>query len=154
MPKDLPFPVKVARQIADLYGKDIVIIFGANHATGMTHTATYGRSPQDKITAAELGPIVAKACGTDVSQSTSFEDFRTNANLTADLEKARARIDDLILALQGVTGATSPEETDNLILGLQMMPDSPDKEAAMRAVTTLKRIHDEIVAESAEKAPA
>lgn len=75
----LPVPVDAARQIAHQFEKDVVVVVSVDNAFGQIHVTTYGKQPSDKITAAELGPVLATAAGGFTPASTMFEDFRDSA---------------------------------------------------------------------------
>lgn len=70
-------PVELARQIAQDFDKQIVVVCAWNHAHAKLHTTTYGVEPKDKRDAAKAGEICAKALGMDIGKSETFEDFRT-----------------------------------------------------------------------------
>jgi hypothetical protein len=73
----IPIPVEAARQIARKFDKQVVVICAWNHEHAQLHTVTYGSQPKDKISAAMAGEICAKALGTDLAESKTYEDFRT-----------------------------------------------------------------------------
>jgi len=68
-------PVSEAREIAEKYGKDQVLIFAWDKESGYMHCTTYGKSSEDKMQAAQGGDRVAEFL-TDVSQKVVYEDFR------------------------------------------------------------------------------
>ena len=70
-------PVERAKVIADECNKDIVAVLSWDRESGLLHTTTYGKSATDKIYAAGLGDILAKAAGSDISKAHTFEDFRS-----------------------------------------------------------------------------
>lgn len=81
-----PVPVEAAKDIAEKYGKSIVIIFSHDPIHGLLHTTTYGTDPQNKAWAAQGGEIATKALGGITELSTEFEDYRlaqANALLSA-----------------------------------------------------------------------
>lgn len=75
-PVHVPVPVFVAKDIAEKYGKSIVIINSFDPVSGLLHTTTYGKSFVDKEWAAVAGDITAKAIGADLEGKTTYEDFR------------------------------------------------------------------------------
>lgn len=81
-----PVPVDRAKGIALDFSKDIVIICVWDREHNLLHTTTYGVSPEDKVSAAKGGEIVAQALGMDLHKSTHYEDFRKDF----DAAKARA----------------------------------------------------------------
>lgn len=85
-----PVPVEAAKNIAEKFGKSIVIVFSHDPIHGMMHTTTYGVDPQDKAWAARGGEIATKALGGILELKTDFEDYR--------LAQAKA----LLSALKGV----------------------------------------------------
>jgi hypothetical protein len=70
-----PVPVEAAKQIAEHYDKDMVVILSYDSVHEMTHTTTYGKTAFDKENAAAAGEICAKAIGSDLSRKQIFEDF-------------------------------------------------------------------------------
>ncbi len=72
----IPIPVEAAREIAEKYGKAIVIINAWDNVYGLLHTTTYGADPQNKAYAAMGGEITVKALGGLRQASTDFEDYR------------------------------------------------------------------------------
>ena len=78
MPDYLAVPVHVAKQIADHFAKDVVVVLSFDREHMMTHTTTYGRSALDKENAAAAGEIATKAVGGDLSQKIEFEDFHND----------------------------------------------------------------------------
>lgn len=77
--------------VAGTCQKDVVVIVSYDHASGLVHTTTYGRSAADKVTAAQLGEMLARATGADLSRAKTFEDFRSIAagQNAADAEALR-----------------------------------------------------------------
>ncbi len=74
--KYAPVPVAMAKQIAEQFGKSIVIIFAHDPVYGLVHTTTYGTTPRNKAWAAQGGEIATKALGGLVDLATHFEDYR------------------------------------------------------------------------------
>lgn len=89
-----PVPVEVARQIAEQYGKSIVIIFAHDPVHGIMHTTTFGADPQNKAWAAQGGEIATKALGGILDESVQFEDYRLQqaSNLLAALKEIMRQI--------------------------------------------------------------
>lgn len=86
-----PVPVSVAHSVAHSFRKDVVVIVSYDRLNEMTHTTTWGRTPQDKLTAAEWGDqFAALLCGPNAPRTT-FEDFRTvdAAHIKAALDELR-----------------------------------------------------------------
>lgn len=69
-----PVPVAAAKEIADNFGKGIVVILAVDQAHGLVHTTTYGSSEADKTVAALLGNHMA-AQVSDLAQAKTFEDL-------------------------------------------------------------------------------
>jgi hypothetical protein len=53
-------PIKAAKDIAQQYNKDQVIIVTFDNSTGMTNVVTYGKSKQDSVHAAQGGNKIKK----------------------------------------------------------------------------------------------
>lgn len=85
-----PVHVGVAREIAERFQKDIVVIVSYDRQYNLVHTTTFGREPADKDIAAAWGDICVEATGADTSNPTWYEDFRA----TKEAEY-KARIDQL-----------------------------------------------------------
>lgn len=56
-------PIKAAKEIANLYDKDQVIIVTWDSKYGKTHVTTYGKTLEDCAQAAQGGNMVKKALG-------------------------------------------------------------------------------------------
>lgn len=108
--KDIP--VRAAVEIAEQFDKDIVVILAWNHEHHKFHTVTYGVAPKDKTPAANLGEIVTKAAGGDVSQKAFVEDFRKNysAAKQAAMKRALERIRDYPVHSEPVGGAMAMQD--------------------------------------------
>jgi hypothetical protein len=72
----VPVPVEAARQIGQTFQKGVVAIVSLDDVHQLIHTTTWGKSAEQKHVAATLGDRLAKAAGADLSQKTSFADFR------------------------------------------------------------------------------
>lgn len=95
MPEYQPVPVAAAKELADRYAKDLVVVAAGDHAFGKLHFTTWGRSAADKAAAAGLADEVARAV-TDVAARQSFEDFRSAeeaARSRADAERYRGAVE-------------------------------------------------------------
>lgn len=103
----IPIPVDVARKIADVFDKDMVIIVSWDSAFRVTHCTTYGRSARCKAAAAAAGEEFMKHLGCDLARSEYFEDFRNlaQAEATEMIERLTAEVADLKRQLQdGIAG--------------------------------------------------
>ena len=69
-------PVSAAREIAERYQKDIVIINAWDAVHQLIHTATYGVTAVDKRFAAHGGHLTSQALGADLSRMQNFSDYR------------------------------------------------------------------------------
>lgn len=74
-----PVPVAAAEYVAHHCEKDVVVIISVDNSHELTHCTTFGKSPSDKVLAADWGDfLMAQLSGTDAPRRT-FEDFRLNA---------------------------------------------------------------------------
>lgn len=82
-------PVVAAKEISERFSKEVVVIVAWDQASNFIHTTTYGSEARFKQPAAELGVLLAKAAGSDVSKAVNFEDFRhrTESEWAAEREK-------------------------------------------------------------------
>lgn len=114
MPEYLPVTVEAAREIANRFEKDIVVIVSVDHVHLKTHFTTYGRSPKDKVVAAALGEGLALATGHELNQIQSFQDFRhlDAAKNSADLEIAK----ELLKQVQSQAGNLAPDDRRHVLL--------------------------------------
>jgi hypothetical protein len=113
----VPVPVSAARDLAHSFAKDVVVILCYDRKHDLLHTTTYGRDASDKIRAAELGPVLAKAAGGFTPAGQPFEDFRDPA-LRAE------RYDELLGAseevLEGIKNLNrTPRGTARLIAAIE-----------------------------------
>ena len=74
-----------------------------DHAFNQIHTTTYGKRPDDKIHAAELGPVLCQAAGGFVPDAQSFEDFRDAARTAAERDRAQDALRELIFRCEEYT---------------------------------------------------
>jgi hypothetical protein len=86
-----PVPVTAAREIAEKYSKNMVIVNAWDPVHEVLHTTTYGVTAVDKAMAADGGKIAAKALDADLLQMHQFEDYRlTEAKKLLGVLKAMA----------------------------------------------------------------
>ncbi len=71
-----PVPVSAAREIAETFAKDIVIINAWDRKHALLNTTTFGKTPEDKMNAAFGGELAAAALGAQLKESTTHEDYR------------------------------------------------------------------------------
>ena len=83
-----PIPVATARNVAAQHGRDVVVIVTWSRAANRMDTITYGRSANDKVTAAKLGEILTNAAGAGPPEAT-HEDFRERTAAQWAQEKDR-----------------------------------------------------------------
>ena len=90
--KDLykPIPVDAARQIADDYGKDIMLFVGWDSVTNTTNIVTWGREPGHKTAAAAGGDTIRKALKLEDAQA--HEDFRREGEAAQVVDELRRRL--------------------------------------------------------------
>lgn len=69
-------PVSAARQIAEQFQKDIVIVNAWDSVHELMHTTTYGVTAADKRWAALGGALSSEALGCNLAKVKSFSDFR------------------------------------------------------------------------------
>jgi hypothetical protein len=72
----LPVDVEAAIEIADRYRKAIVVIVAWDDRFGRSHFTTYGRRPEQKAFAAQLGDRLPALLGLDKADQEKFRDFR------------------------------------------------------------------------------
>ncbi len=83
-------PVRAAKELSEQYHKSMVVILSYDPVSAMTHTTTYGVSPEDKETAATVGEQCAKyIAGSAYRERRCYEDFRhrTQAEWAVEREK-------------------------------------------------------------------
>lgn len=105
LPPYVPVPVQAAREIAEKYGKSIVIIFCHDLVHGMMHTTTYGTDPQNRAWAAQGGEIATRALGGSPELGRGYEDYR--------IEQARKLLVSIrkLLAIAEYAAITGPAIT-------------------------------------------
>jgi hypothetical protein len=74
----LEVPVIAAKEIAEKYQKQAVVILAYDEMAALTHTTTYGVSAYFKENAAAVGWICSEAIGCDLSRRHDYEDFHTD----------------------------------------------------------------------------
>lgn len=73
----VPIPTTVAREIAEKFAKQVVVILGVDYAQDRTHVTTYGINADHKAVAAAMGLLCFKAVSDkDAVPLEKFEDFR------------------------------------------------------------------------------
>jgi hypothetical protein len=90
-----PIPVAAAKELADRYAKDLVLVAAGDHAFGKLHFTTWGRAAADKATAAGLADELARVVA-DFAGRAPFEDFRSAgeaARSRADAERFRGAVE-------------------------------------------------------------
>lgn len=68
MSKRQRMPIKAAKDVADLYGQDQVILLSFDKETGLTHVVTYGRTIADCEQAAMGGNRIKEFLRFDASK--------------------------------------------------------------------------------------
>ncbi|TWT38700.1 hypothetical protein [Blastopirellula retiformator] len=72
-----PISVELAKQIADDYSKDVVVICAGDEKHDRLHFTSFGRDPIDKLAGARMAEMFAEQLGSYAdSQQTTHEDFR------------------------------------------------------------------------------
>jgi len=95
MSESLPVPVAVAQELSFRFSKDMAVIVCWDREHNRLDTTTFGQSALDKLHAAELGEVFAKAAGA-TSAGIVYEDFRLDAaHLKEENDRLRQRIADL-----------------------------------------------------------
>lgn len=88
MSKYQEIPVKEAKQISDKFDKDVVVILTYNVEHNLFHTTTFGReSNQNKLWAADLGDMMTKQAGADMTQKDVYADFRDPKSVLSDFDE-------------------------------------------------------------------
>ena len=122
-------PVDAAKCIATFYDKSIVIIACWDREHNKLHTTTYGVLPEDKVSAAKGGEIVAAALGTDLTQKQDYEDFRHDFDAgrqTAMLEAIQKHVIDLRDMANRVISPT-PNRLHAIVMALEAATAEPPK---------------------------
>lgn len=125
-PDYVPVPTIAAREVAERYAKDAVVVVAIDGRHGRTHVTTYGTTAAAKDFAAALGEALGRVVS-DAPAGQRFEDFReptAAARATRAAEAADAAVRDLaaevlrVLALQQAyfaarrRGAAAAEELE------------------------------------------
>lgn len=77
MKEYIPVPVSEARRIGEKFKKSMAIIIAYDIEHALTHTTTWGKEPEDKEQAADVGETCTRLiCGEGYEQRRSFEDYR------------------------------------------------------------------------------
>jgi len=71
-----PVPVAAAREIAERFEKQVVVVFAIDDAHDKSHVTTFGADEQDKHLAAALGTLFSRVVGVKPIEQEFFEDFR------------------------------------------------------------------------------
>lgn len=87
MSKPPNIPTWVARQIAEVFSLDTVVIQAWREEQDMSFTTTFGRKLHHKHLAAYWGELTARTIGADSSQAKYFEDFRERTEGTYEQER-------------------------------------------------------------------
>jgi hypothetical protein len=94
-------PVLIAKEIADIYSKNQVVILCWDQEHELTHTTTYGKTAFDKENAAAIGRKLSEAIGCDMGKRQDFEDF--HQDYSPALYKEALEILKVIARRQGCT---------------------------------------------------
>jgi hypothetical protein len=125
----VPVPVESARQIATEFHKSMVVILSYDPKFQVTHTTTYGVSPQEKEIAADFGERCA-ALVSDLPRKTSYEDFRFMdqakraqqvERLSVGAKAARSALLSLLAVRNGISDELLREVVEALNKGLYGM---------------------------------
>ena len=85
-------PVDAARQVADDYEKDIMLLVGWDWATNSTNVVTWGRDPVQKQAAAVAGETIRQALKLDEASAATHEDFRREGEAARVVDELRRRL--------------------------------------------------------------
>jgi hypothetical protein len=101
-----PVPVDIARDIANKFDKDWVIIFAGLNESGEVHTTTYAVEAEWKVKVATMAPIMLDSIdenGSNFNNLTTFEDFRlrTQAEAAEEIATLKNEIDRLNALISG-----------------------------------------------------
>ena len=80
-----PIPVDAARQIADQYQKDIVLLVAWDQASSKTHVVTWGREPPQKTSAAAAGDMIRQMLRLEGAAEV-YEDFRREGEAASTVD--------------------------------------------------------------------
>jgi len=88
-------PVDVARKLADDTGRDIMVIVGWDEDSDRMLIVTWGRTPDQKTSAAKAGELIEKCLGLDSSAAETYEDFRREGEAARTVDALRRRISEI-----------------------------------------------------------
>jgi hypothetical protein len=86
-----PIPVDAARQIADQYQKDIVLLVAWDQASSKTHVVTWGREPPQKTSAAAAGDMIRQMLRLEGAAEV-YEDFRREGEAASTVDALRRQL--------------------------------------------------------------
>lgn len=115
-------PVEVARDVARRCDKAMVVIVAYDEVHNRRTVTTYGRSPEQKVAAAEFGDLLMTLDGADPS-ATRHEDFRTldaarNAANVEVLSTACRSALHAMLSLRAVREGMSDDAIDGVVVAM------------------------------------
>jgi hypothetical protein len=108
-------PVAIAKQVGEMFGKDMVVILCYDKKTCYTHTTTWGREAEDKEIAAKAGEITAKALGTDLTAKTTYQDFHDVPDHPVQFEDGALKLALFLIDLEGNPIIPTEGQTDALM---------------------------------------
>lgn len=119
-----PVGSDAAARICEEFNKDATVIIAVDWKHDRTHTATFGKTPSDKLFAAGLGDYIAKIAG-NYDHAKTYEDFRLveNAQLKARIDELEAeaalvsKLEKEITALRDELAAYECEDYSRQIAG-------------------------------------
>ena len=109
-----PIPVDAARQIADQYQKDIVLLVAWDQASSKTHVVTWGREPPQKTSAAAAGDMIRQMLRLEGAAEV-YEDFRREGEAASTVDALRRQLSaireaiDKIVVTEGQDAVGGPE---------------------------------------------
>lgn len=149
----LHIPVSMAREVANLHDKDVLILVAWDEKRNVTNFVSWGRSAVQKDMAAKAAAAIAQQVGCTVDEM-KHEDYRTTdqAKRAEEIENLRANLLEADGALRAVRGILA-READDSTAAAEIMPIVgnyfADAKAPQRAVPTLigVTVSDELPAE-------
>lgn len=129
MPEEYkPVPVAVAVAIAENFDKEMVVILAYDAVHQLTHTTTYGRTPQSKEIAADAGDRCTVELGAAIEAKRTHEDFRnrSEAEAAATIERLQGALDLIRKKLECVVCTKHPD--DGVVLLSEHGPTTYDPE--------------------------